>query len=167
MKFVIKGRLIMKIKKVAVFAVAVMMTLSVLSIPVSADNRDSSFSIAITSTSGVTKNSISVRKKDDTTSSYLKYNAGPYKFIAYVYGASGSNGTYTDCTSIINGTNKRRRDAIVTRGTKGYIRQDVREKYGTSAWASLRGKYSSGLGTARGEWSPDSVPQSGCIEYNN
>jgi len=70
-------------------------------------------------------------------------------------------------TTIINGTNKRRRDAIVTRGTKGYIRQDVREKYGTSAWASLRGKYSSGLGTAIGEWSPDSVPQSGCIEYNN
>ena len=157
----------MRFKRLAVTVLAMAMLVSAMAIPASASTGDSNYSIGISSTSGVYANSITVRKKDDTTSAYVNYNlGGPYKFVALFYGASSSDGFYTDCTTYIYGTNIMRRQAIVTSGTKGFVHQDVREKYGQYAWASIRGKYNSGLGTASGKWSPDSMDEYGCVDYN-
>lgn len=68
---------------------------------------------------------------------------------------------------IYAGTSTKRSTAYITKGTKGYVRQDVRETYGSSAWARVGGK---GCGYAASYvsavWSPDSVAESGCVDYN-
>lgn len=136
---------------------------------VSAHSTDVPFEITINS-SGSNFSDYSAQKKDNSTSSYIKYNSsgGPYKVIALIYGAKSEYGTYIDLTSREFYSNEERRDAVVTRGTKGFIRQDVYEAFGERAWARLHmKKYGSYLGTARGVWSPDSVYESGCIEYND
>ena len=61
-----------------------------------------------------------------------------------------------------------REDAAVTFGQKGYVRQDVYERFGSNAWARILARTADGSsGRANGRWSPDSVWESGCIEFNN
>ena len=61
-----------------------------------------------------------------------------------------------------------REDAAVTFGQKGYVRQDVYERFGSNAWARIMARSADGSsGRANGKWSPDSVWESGCIEFNN
>lgn len=72
-------------------------------------------------------------------------------------GPNGSLANYTCGTSV-----------IVTKGTKGYIKQTVYETFGSSSYAQLKGAKVSGYttGIARGCWSPDSVSESGTENYN-
>jgi len=59
-------------------------------------------------------------------------------------------------------------NAAVTFGQKGYVRQDVYERFGSNAWARIMARSADGSsGRANGKWSPDSVWESGCIEFNN
>ena len=59
-------------------------------------------------------------------------------------------------------------NAAVTFGQKGYVRQDVYERFGSNAWARIMARSADGSsGRANGRWSPDSVWESGCIEFNN
>ena len=79
-----------------------------------------------------------------------------------------SNYTWYDCTSVIYGSSTSRRVAAVTFGQKGYVRQDVYERFGSNAWARIMARSADGSsGRANGRWSPDSVWESGCIEFNN
>lgn len=54
--------------------------------------------------------------------------------------------------------------AVVSRGTRGFVRQDVYER--NYSHAKLKGKYHKGTGTANGFWSPDSVYEP-IGDYNN
>ena len=88
--------------------------------------------------------------------------------VVRIDGASGSAGPWYDCTSAIYGTSTSRRVAAVTFGQKGYVRQDVYERFGSNAWARIMARSADGSsGRANGKWSPDSVWESGCIEFNN
>ena len=75
---------------------------------------------------------VSVRKKDNSTSAYVNYNipTSPNRIVVRIDGASGSAGPWYDCTSVIYGTSTSRRVAAVTFGQKGYVRQDVYERFG-------------------------------------
>lgn len=144
------------------------MATSVMCMPVSASTVDSDFEIVIPN-SGSNYNQNSRRKK--ATSTYVNYSktvgpnyngqaTGPNKIRMYVYGSEGPNGSlanYTCGTSV-----------IVTKGTKGYIKQTVYETFGSSSYAQLKGAKVSGYttGIARGCWSPDSVSESGTENYN-
>lgn len=142
------------------------MLMASLCIPASAAyTTDVDFHLAVTSIPTDTNH---VRKKDNSTSSYVNYQTmtdgssarGVYRFEALIYGADSALSTeFTDCTSVIWGTNTKRPKAIVTRGTRGFIRQDVYERFGSNAWAELtaRADSTSGTGYAFGCWSPDSV----------
>jgi hypothetical protein len=163
--------IIVKIKRIAIAALAaVTMATSVISIPVSASTVDTDFEIVIPN-SGSNYNQNSRRKKATSTSTYVNYSktvgpnyngkaTGPNKIKMYVYGSNGSSGTlanYTCGTSV-----------IVTKGTKGYIKQTVYETFGSNSYAQLKGAKASGYttGIARGCWSPDSASESGAINYN-
>lgn len=143
------------------------------SIPVSANNTDSDFAVGVYA-KGV-GDAQSERKKDDSTSTYLNYStrvngsaaSGVYQWQALIYGANSPTSTqFTDCTSVIWGTSISRPKAIITKGTKGYIRQDVRERFGSYAHAKIVSRSTGYTGNAIGKWSPDSVWESGCKEYN-
>lgn len=158
------------VKRVLTCISAVAMAFSVMAIPAFASNEDSNFMIPISSDYSWGTNTVSVRKKDNTTSAYVNYNipTSPSRIVVRIDGASGHSGSWFDCTSKIYGTSTYRRDAVVTFGQKGYIRQDVYERFGANAWARIRARTADGsTGTANGKWSPDSVWESGCIEFNN
>ncbi len=161
----------MKFKKIAIAALAaITMATSIMYMPVSASTVDTDFEIVIPN-SGSNYNQNSKRKKATSTSTYVNYSktvgpnyngqaTGPNKIRMYVYGSNGPNGSlanYTCGTSV-----------IVTKGTKGYIKQTVYETYGSNSYAQLKGAKVSGYSTgiARGCWSPDSASESGTINYN-
>lgn len=163
----------MKWKKYAAVAMATMMIAgNAMGVTAHANARDTDFKIAI-STSGKAQNTASRRQKEDSSYTYVNYSTkingssayGPAKFRAYVYGSNGSEGTLVDCSSYTS-SGAARKPAIVTLGTRGFITQLVREKYGADAYAQLYGSYYAGTGSANGCWSPDSVPDSSAIYYN-
>lgn len=109
--------------------------------------------------------------KTNLTSSYVNYNgSGPLKFIGIIYGCDFRGDSEENCTSIYmiekNGAAYyyKRPDAVITRGTRGFIRQDVWER--NYKFAKLKGKYHTGTGNAIGVWSPDSVYEP-IGDYNN
>ena len=148
----------MKTKK-RFFTLMLALALAVcMAVPAFASNEDSNFMIPIAS------------KKDNSTSAYVNYNipTSPNRIVVRIDGASGSAGPWYDCTSAIYGTSTSRRVAAVTFGQKGYVRQDVYERFGSNAWARIMARSADGSsGRANGRWSPDSVWESGCIEFNN
>lgn len=92
----------------------------------------------------------------------------PIGLLSVLTAHPGSAGPWYDCTSVIYGTSTSRRVAAVTFGQKGYVRQDVYERFGSNAWARIMARSADGSsGRANGRWSPDSVWESGCIEFNN
>lgn len=124
------------------------------------------------SSTPVESNTNPVRIKTDSSSSYINYNGtgGPIKFEAIIYGCDwrglGEKDYTTHYYIYVDGGAKRvdRPRAIVTRGTRGFVRQDVYES--GASHAKLKGKYYSGTGTAKGVWSPDSVYED-LGDYNN
>lgn len=168
----------MKLKRIAAIALATMtMAVGVMSISASAANTtDENFSISITSTSTKRSNSASRRLKTNSTSTFVNYKtlkdgstsaSGPYKFVAYVYGSDTSSSALVDLSSYDSSGNARKK-AVVTKGTKGFIKQLVNETFGSNAYAQLYGSQYSGstTGTAKGCWSPDSVADSSAVNYN-
>ena len=158
------------IKRVLTCVSAIAMAFSVMAVPAFASNENSNFQIQISSNYAWGANQVSVRKKDNSTSAYVNYNipTSPSRIVVRIDGALSSKGGWHDCTSVIYGTSTHRRDAVVVFGQKGYIRQDVYERFGSSAWARILARTADGSsGTANGKWSPDSVWESGCIEFNN
>lgn len=130
-----------------------------------AETNDTNFSISIQSNI-ISPSSSSRRLKTNDTSTYVNYKtlanhstsaSGPYKFRCYVYGSDTSTSQLIDLSSYdLNGN--ARPQAIVTRGTTGYMYQLINETFGPNAYAQLYGsKYSSYTGTAKGCWSSDSV----------
>ena len=160
----------MKTKK-RFFTLMLALALAVcMAVPAFASNEDSNFMIPIASNYTWGANEVSVRKKDNSTSAYVNYNipTSPNRIVVRIDGASGSAGPWYDCTSAIYGTSTSRRVAAVTFGQKGYVRQDVYERFGSNAWARIMARSADGSsGRANGRWSPDSVWKSGCIEFNN
>lgn len=165
----------MKLKKFLLTCMALTTALIPLSISASAvNNTDVNFSIPIISNVVSPNTLTAARVKQDSSSSYIDYTklsndttnaSGPYQFKAFIFGSSRSNGTYVDCSSYTwNGLE--RTPAIVTRGTRGLIRQDVYEKFGYGAYGQIYGTKapSSTTGTAKGCWSVDSV---GSYQYYN
>lgn len=161
----------MKLKRMLTLILAMLVVVtSMVCIPVSASTVDSDFEIFIQN-SGISADLNSRRKKATSTSTYVNYSktvgpnfngqaTGPNKIRMYVYGSNGPSGdlaNYTIGTSV-----------VVTKGTRGYIKQTVYEVFGSNAYAQLRGAMVSGYGTgiARGCWSPDSVSESGAVDYN-
>lgn len=87
--------------------------------------------------------------------------------IAIIYGGKTSNyANMADCTSKIHNTNLYRRNAVINLWQKGYVRQDVVERYGSGAYADIRGAYNGSAGIVNGVWSTDSVAESNTIEFN-
>lgn len=164
----------MKIKKMIVTAMAMVMLMSLFAMPASAgNNTDSNFEITISS--GTINGSVleAARIKMDSTASYVNYtttkngaaSTGPVRFEAFIYGCPIIDGDYVDCSSYTwNGLPRTK--AIVAKGTKGFIRQDVYEKFGYGSYGIIGGTKasSSTTGTAKGCWSVDSV---GSYPYYN
>lgn len=156
------------IKKIvaAIMAAATLATSAVCNISASAANiTDANFNITVQS--GMkTSNSNSRRLKTNASSTYVNYakradhttsSSGPYKFKCYVYGSDTSTSALVDLSSYDSHGNARP-DAVVTRGSTGYIYQLINETFGANAYAQLYGsKYQNYTGTARGCWSSDSV----------
>lgn len=156
-----------KIKKIVVGIVASAMCAvgSVGAISVNAANAsDANFSISISGTNP-TPNTYAKRLKVDSSSSYVNYTTladhttsatGPYAFKCYIYGADNSTDPLVDMSSY-TASGTARPEAVVRKGTKGYIYQRVNEFFGSGAYAQVYGsKYSTYTGTAKGCWSPDS-----------
>ena len=111
--------------------------------------------------------------KENDSSTYVNYAtradhttpaSGPYKFKCYVYGSDTSTSGLVDLSSYDQYGNARP-DAVVTRGSIGYIYQLIHETFGDNAYAQLYGgQYQSYTGTAKGCWSSDSVGSG--IVYN-
>lgn len=163
----------MKLKRIAIAALAaITIATSVMSMPVSASTVDSDFAIVI-QTGKTNADTNGKRKKTTTTSTYVNYNktvgpgsgaaSGPAKFRVYVYGSSSATGAMKDCTCYNTSVAAY---PVITKGTKGYVKQLVCEQYGANAYALLYGSKYSGTGTARGCWSPDSASESGATYYN-
>lgn len=158
-------------KRIAAVLAVTAMLVSAIPFSVSAHTNDTYFVVKVSSTTSVSIDS-TAQKKDNTTSSYIRYSGkdvdGPRQWIATIWGASSSDAkSWTDCTTYYAGTSTKRSTAYITKGTKGYVRQDVRETYGRSAWARVGGKGCGYAATnAKAVWSPDSVAESGCIDYN-
>ena len=159
-------------KRIAAVLVVTAMLVSAIPFSVSAHTNDNYFTVQVSGTTSVSIDS-TAQKKDNTTSSYIRYSgkdvSGSRQWIATIWGASAKNtSSWTDCTTYYAGTSTKRSIAYITKGTKGYVRQDVRETYGSSAWARVGGK---GCGYAASYvsavWSPDSVAESDCIDYNS
>lgn len=164
----------MKIKKLAAIYMAA--TIAIASIPLSASahSNDKNYSIAVTSSNsghhnGQFQNSYQAwEKKDNSTSSYVKANSGLSSFIAVIWGGWPNSET-TDCTTYEIYSGSPRKSAVVRVGQKGYVRQDVYERYGggsVTPVAQIFAKYNGVTGTTTGVWSPDSVAESGCIYFN-
>lgn len=92
-------------------------------------------------------------------------NTEPYQFEARIYVSSKQTGSYVDCSSY-TWDGYARSKAIVTRGSRGLIRQDIYEIFGYGAYGQIWGtKAPNGTtGTAKGCWSVDSV---GTYNYYN
>lgn len=165
----------MKIKKcLAGFMILVITVL--LAMPVSAaETTDKPFSIPINTTSDAHIESTTnpVRIKTDSSSTYINYSGiGPSSFVAIIYGCDWRGLSEMDCTSnyTVYDSSRggyiliERPPAVVSRGTRGFVRQDVYER--NYSHAKLKGKYHKGTGTANGFWSPDSVYEP-IGDYNN
>ena len=137
-----------------------------------ANITDANFNITIQS--GLkSANAYSRRLKENDSSTYVNYAtradhttpaSGPYKFKCYVYGSDTSTSGLVDLSSYDQYGNARP-DAVVTRGSIGYIYQLIHETFGDNAYAQLYGgQYQSYTGTAKGCWSSDSVGSG--IVYN-
>lgn len=131
-----------------------------------AETSDEPFSINITTAGSThfTSSTNPVRVKTNSTSTYINYNksSGPVSFIAIIYGCDYRGQGDMDCTTYaimqdFDGSyyQVKRPPAVVRRGTRGFVRQDVYER--ACPYAKLKGKYNQGLGKAEGVWSPDSV----------
>lgn len=157
-------------KRVLTVGLVIVMAFSIMSVPAFASSGDSNFIIPISSDFSWGVNRVTVRKKDDSTSAYVNYcyPSTPTRIVVRFDGADNSEGPWVDCTSVIYGTTTSRREAVVVYGQKGYVRQDVYERFGSNAWARILAHTADGSsGFANGRWSPDSVWESGCIEFNN
>lgn len=165
-----------KMKKLAAVAAAAIMAVSTMSVSASAaETSDSNFSISIFSVSALSSNTASRRQKTDSSSTYVNYitqvdgttASGPYKFRAVIFGSNGVSGVLKDCSSYTS-SGTERPAAIVTKGTKGYIKQLVFEEFKSNAYAQIYGAASSSqyTGTAKGKWSPDSVADPDAVNYN-
>lgn len=112
----------------------------------SAHSNDKDYSIAVTSS-----------------------NSGLSSFVAVIWGGR-PNSEATDCTSTEYYSGAARKPAVVRVGQKGYVRQDVYERYGQNTSvhpvAQIFAKYNGATGTTKGVWRPDSVAESGCIYFN-
>ena len=114
--------------------------------------------------------------KDNTSACYVNYKKdmdgntaiGPYTYEVIIYGSpNGLDGTFVDCTRYSSG-GALRTPAIVTKGTEGLIRQDVKEMFGGTAFGQIygRARSSSDSGmTVTGKWSVDSIDY-GYTYYN-
>lgn len=157
------------LKKIAISFLAAMMcvtsSLGMASVD-AAETSDTNFTINISS-SNPSPNTYVKRQKVDNSSSYVNYNtkadhstsaSGPYKFKCYIYGADNSISPLVDMSSY-DQYGVARPEAIVTRGTTGYIYQRVNEFFGAGAYAQVYGAMLSGsyTGLAQGCWSPDST----------
>ena len=163
----------MKLNKMVLAGVATALLVSAIALPVSAHSNDTEYSIDITSSySGLTfdgqfQNSYSQwEKKDNNTSSYVKAESGLSSFIAVIWGGWANTDNLCDCTTYEIYSGLPRTPAVVRVGQKGYVRQDVYERFGVRAAAQIFAKYNGVTGTAEGVWSPDSVPESNCVEFN-
>ena len=152
------------IKKIvaAIMAAATLATSAVCNISASAANiTDANFNITVQS--GMkTSNSNSRRLKTNASSTYVNYAkrdlcpTGRFG-RGYVYGSDTATSALVDLSSYDSHGNARP-DAVVTRGSTGYIYQLINETFGANAYAQLYGsKYQNYTGTARGCWSSDSV----------
>lgn len=164
----------MNTKKLFAGMIACTALISALVVPASAaNNTDTNFTCTIASGIRYANTETAQRLKQDSSSSYINYStrvngtaaSGPYQFEAIIYGADSYYSTFVDCSSFTN-SGKPRSKAIVTRGSKGLVRQDVYEKFGSGAYGQIWGtKAPSGTtGTAKGCWSVDSV---GSYPYYN
>ena len=150
----------------AIMAAATLATSAVCNISASAANiTDADFSITIQSGYRIA-NSNARRLKTNASSTYVNYAtlsdyvtpaSGPYKFKCYVYGSNTSTSALVDLSSYDQNGNARP-EAVVTRGSIGYMYQLINETFGANAYAQLYGgKYQNYSGTAKGCWSSDSV----------
>lgn len=164
----------MKMRKIIALCVAIAITVTTFPMAVSAHSNDKDYSIDITgASSGHHNGQFSNRfgpweKKDNTTSSYVKANSGVSSFIAVIWGGP-PNSESSDCTSYEYYSGAPRSPAVVRVGQKGYVRQDVYERYGggsVNPVAQIFAKYNGAVGTAKGVWSPDSVFEDGCVYFN-
>lgn len=164
----------MKMKKILSIGMAAVMLMSTMTLSASAHSNDKDYSIAVTSSNsghhdGQFQNSYQAwEKKDNSTSSYVKANSGLSSFIAVIWGGWPNSET-TDCTIYEIYSGSPRKSAVVRVGQKGYVRQDVYERYGggsVTPVAQIFAKYNGVTGTTKGVWSPDSVAESGCIYFN-
>lgn len=165
----------MKIKKILALCLVATLVFGVIPLQASAHSNDKDYRISITSSSnsqygGQFKNSYSSwEKKDDSTSSYVKATSGLSSFIAVIWGGRPNSESY-DCTTYEYYSGSPRKAAVVRVGQKGFVRQDVYERFGEdyeiNPVAQIFGKYNGVRGTTSGVWSPDSVYESGCIDFN-
>ena len=164
----------MKMKKILSIGMAAVMLMSTMTLSASAHSNDKDYSIAVTRSNsghhdGQFQNSYQAwEKKDNSTSSYVKANSGLSSFIAVIWGGWPNSET-TDCTTYEIYSGSPRKSAVVRVGQKGYVRQDVYERYGggsVTPVAQIFAKYNGVTGTTKGVWSPDSVAESGCIYFN-
>ena len=158
----------------AIFLAAVMMVCTFAVSVSAANNTDVDFEIPIVNDYSNAANRISAQRlKEDASASYVNYTTttsgasatGPYKVEAKIFGANSWGGTYVDCSSY-TWDGIPRSKAIVTKGTKGFVRQDIYEKFGSGAYGQIWGHKASTstTGTPRGCWSVDSV---GSYSYYN
>ncbi len=165
----------MKIKKLVALCMAATIAVAAIPLSASAHSNDKDYSIAVTSSNsghhnGQFQNSYQAwEKKDNSTSSYVKANSGLSSFVAVIWGGPPNSGA-SDCTSYEYYSGAARKPAVVRVGQKGYVRQDVYERYGQNTSvhpvAQIFAKYNGATGTTKGVWSPDSVAESGCIYFN-
>ncbi len=162
----------MKIRRFILTSLAVL-TFASSALSASAHSNDTRYEINVSSSysgktfSGQFQNSYSLwEKKDNTTSSYVKAESGLSSFIAVIWGGWPNTDNLSDCTTYEIYSGAARNPAVVRVGQKGFVRQDVYERFGERAAAQIFAKYNGNTGIAKGVWSPDSVPESGCVEFN-
>lgn len=161
-------------KKFITFCLVLTLVVAALPLSASAHSNDRAYKIAVTSSwntayNGQFKNSYSKwEKKDNSTSSYVKAESGLSTFIAVIWGGPVNSESF-DCTSYEFYSGAARSPAVVRVGQKGFVHQDVYERFGggpVNPEAQIFAKYNGVKGTTTGVWSPDSVYESGCVEFN-
>lgn len=162
-------------KRIITIVLATLITISAVAVTSFAATTDSAFEINIFENGVNIENSNPRRLKENSTSVYVNYATtisgaaatGPESFIAYVYGSIGY-GQLVDCSSYSN-TGVAQKRAVVTLGTKGYIKNWAIEKFGKdeTVRVQLYGREHNGhTGIAVGKWSADSIYESGTVYYN-